>query len=214
MANIPSIDPANLGSLTGSFQQIFNKLLQRTDGVMPATVVSFDRSSAPPRVQVQPAIKIRTTDGSQIPRAQIASVPVCRIGGGGAFIDFNLSPGDTGLLFACDRDISLFLQNKTASTPNTDRIKSFSDSFFLPIVLNSGIIDPENAEFAVFQNQNGSISIAIQSDKVKIKGNLAVNGDVEIDGNLTINGAFNMSGDMYVDGNIEASGSITPNVPP
>lgn len=214
MANIPSIDPANLGSLTGSFQQIFNKLLQRTDGVMPATVVSFDRSSAPPRVQVQPAINIRTTDGSQIPRAQIASVPVCRIGGGGAFIDFMLNPGDFGLLFACDRDISLLLQNKTASTPNTNRIKSFSDSFFLPIILNDGIIDPENVESAVFQSQNGSISLAIQSDKVKIKGGLTIVGNVEIDGDLTINGAFTMSGDMYVNGNIEASGSITPNVPP
>lgn len=218
MANIPSIDPANLGSLTGTFQQVFNKLMQRIDGVMPATVVSFDRNSNPPRAQVQPAIHIKTTDGSPMTRAQIASVPVCRMGGGGAFIDFNLAPGDFGLLFACDRDISLFLQNKTASTPNTNRVKSFSDSFFLPFILNGGIIDPENREFTVLQNLNGSISIALQSDKIKVKGDLTVEGDLEVNGNVVINGKLNVVGasywvgDMYVDGNIAASGTITPGV--
>ena len=220
MANTPSINPADFGSLVGTFQHIFNKFLQRVDGVLPATIVSFDRSSNPPRAQVQPAIHIRTTDGDQITRAQIASVPVCRIGGGGAFIDFNLSPGDFGLLFACDRDISLLLQNKKASTPNTNRVKSFSDSFFLPIVLNNAIIDPENSNFPVFQKSDGSVSISIQSDKVKVKGDLTVEGDLEVNGNIIINGKLNvigasyLVGNLYVDGEIAASGAITPNVPP
>jgi hypothetical protein len=188
--NIPSIDPANLGTLIGTFEHIFWKNMQSVNGVMPATVIAYDRNSNPPRAQVQPAINIKTTDGQSIPRAQIVNVPVCRIGGGGYFIDFNVKPGDFGLLFTCDRDISLFLQNKKASAPNTNRIKNFSDSFFLPIVLKNATIDPENSELAVLQNEDGSICIAIHPDKVKIKGKL------------------------YVDGDIEASGNITPNVPP
>ncbi len=212
--NIPSVDPANLETLTGAFHHIFSKLLQRVDGIMPAVVVSFDRSSNPPRAQVQPAIHIRTTDGSQVPRAQIASVPVCRIGAGGAFLDFNLKRGDMGLLFACDRDISLFLQNKPASTPTTYRVKSFSDGFFLPLMLNNAIIDSENSEYPVFQTSDGSICIALQTDKVKIKGNLTLQGNLEVDGDMILKGKLTTSGDVYVSGNISAGGSITPNVPP
>ena len=190
MANKPSIDPANIGSLVGTFDHIFLKNIQAIDGVIPATVVAYDRNSSPPRAQVQPAINIKTTDGQSQPRAQIVNVPVCRIGSGGYFLDFNVKPGDYGLLIACDRDISLFMQNKTASAPNTYRVKSFSDSFFLPIVLKSATIDSENSEFAVLQNEDGSVCISIQTNRVKIKS------------------------DLYVDGNIQASGSITPDVPP
>ena len=188
--NIPSIDPANIGTLVGTFQHIFGKFMQGVDGIMPATVIAYDRSQNPPRAQVQPGINIKTTDGQQFLRAQIASVVVCRMGAGGAFIDFPLKPGDIGLLFACDRDISLFMQSKAPSAPNTNRVKNFSDSFFLPIASKDVIIDSENAELAVLQTDDGAICIALHPDKVKIKGNL------------------------YVDGTIEASGTITPGVPP
>ena len=80
--NYPDIDPANNGSLAGVMQFAFYKLLQSTDGMLPATVIAYDRATN--RVQVQLSIAVVTTTGAQISRPQIASLPVMLLGGGGS----------------------------------------------------------------------------------------------------------------------------------
>ena len=209
----PSIDPANYDSLTGAFRFIFKKLLQSTDGMLPAQVVQYDRTEN--QVQVQPLIKMVDTNGQQIRRAQIASIPVFQIGGGGFLLNFNLKPGDLGWIKANDRDISLFQQFFTESPPNTYRIKNFADSVFFPHVMTGYTIDPEDAENAVLQSLDGTVKISFGTGIIKIAAPIV---DIEATtANITattvnIIAATNITGNLFVDGNIEATGTITPGV--
>jgi hypothetical protein len=187
-------------------------MIQSIDNVLPAKVINF-KSGPPDYVQVQPLIKVLGTDGASVSRAQISSVPVCQIGGGGYVIRFNIMPGDHGLLIACDRDISLYMQSGQESQPNTYRKKDFSDSFFLPIVMRDYLINSEDMGNAVLQNIGGSIRISLFSDKVKITGNSEFADDVLIAGNLTVSGKIKVLGDINCGGNITAAGTITPGIP-
>jgi len=202
----PSLDPANTGTLTGLLKMGFNKMMQNTNNCLPAKIVAYDRTTN--RAQVQPLISLLATDGTLTPRAAIASVPVVQYGGGGFILSFNLKPGDLGWIEACDRDISLFLQNYKESGPNTQRIHDFADSKFHPDVMTGYTIAEEDEENAVLQTLDGSVRISIFPDKVKITA-----PTLEVDGNLQLTGETTLTGDLRVNGNITASGDITPNVP-
>ena len=84
----PSIDPANNTSLVGSITFAFKKLMQGLNGMLPAQVINYDRSTN--RVQVQLLINVVATDMTQVPRPQLASLPVFVFGGGGFRLSFPL----------------------------------------------------------------------------------------------------------------------------
>ena len=223
----PSVDPANEDSLAGTFKHAFNKLLQSVDGMLPARVVAFDRKKN--RVQVQPLIMVLSTNRETVSRAQLASIPVLQIGGGGYMMNFNLTPGDLGWILASDRDISNFLQSYAEAQPNTLRKNDFADSLFIPNIMHNFNILDEDEEHAVLQSVDGAVRIALWPDKVKITPELLVAGDVVIQGDLTVEGAtatnggltstgggansIVINGNVRAVGNIEATGNITPHVP-
>lgn len=200
--NNPSIDPANNGTLSGMMQFCVNKILSRVDGALPAKVVAYDRETN--RAQVQPLIAMVTTDQTIISRAQIASVPVFQFGAGNFMLSFNLMPNDLGWIIANDRDISLFLKNYQESKPNTNRIHSFSDAFFLPDVMTNYTISPEDEQNAVLQSRDGTVKISLGIGKIKISAPI-----VEIDSVTTV---VMTTPVLAVNGNITATGSITPGV--
>lgn len=193
--NIPSINPADNDSLAGSIQFAYNKMMQQTDGMLPAQVVSYDRASN--RASVQLLISLITTDGSIIPRAQLASVPVLILGGGGFSISFPIQEGDLGWLVASDRDISLFLQSYVSSQPNSLRVKQFSDGLFIPDVMKSWNSSTNNEDDFIIQNESGTISISMTSTSIDIVAPVAVNITTPV---------------LAVVGNITATGTITPGV--
>lgn len=162
----PSINPADTGGMAGMFNLIMRKNGMKTDDMLPAKVIAFDRASN--RAQVQPMVMVLTTANEKVQRAQIASVPVLQIGGGGFMLNFNLNPGDMGWIKASDRDISLFLANGAEDVPNTDRIHSFEDGLFIPNVMTGFAIAGEDEENAVFQNLDGSVRISLWENKIKI----------------------------------------------
>lgn len=162
----PSVNPPNTGSLQGMMEHVMQKVLQRTDDMLPATVIDFDRATN--RARVQPQILMVNTDGQSIRRAAVASVPVFQIGAGGFVLNFNLKAGDLGWIKASDRDISLFMQSFQESPPNTFRLHSFEDGVFFPNVLSGFTINSEDAENCVLQTLDGSQRIAIWEDRVKI----------------------------------------------
>lgn len=164
--DIPSVDGANLGTLNGAFREILGKFLQNIDDMLPAIVVSYDRANQ--RVQVQPLIMVLKTNGAPVPRAPLAELPVFQIGAGGFVLNFNLKPGDLGFIKASDRDISLFLQSYSQSTPNTFRKHSFEDAIFLPAPLAGIQINGEDEENCVLQTLDGKQRIAIWSDRIKM----------------------------------------------
>lgn len=213
----PSIDPADDDSLLGMANTILRKFLQRVDDMLPARVVSYDRATN--RASLAPMVALLTTAGTQVARAQVASVPVLLLGGGGHMLSFNLKPGDFGWLKACDRDISLFLQSWGSGPPNTLRMHTFEDSLFIPDAMRGYAINGEDEANVVLQTLDGKYRIAVSDDHVKITAGQA---HVMIeDAQVTIQAAqINLNGNVSSGGgpgtpdlHLTASNSITLTAP-
>lgn len=213
----PSRDPANDGTLVGMLKQFAQKNLQNMDDCLPAVVIAFDRVAN--RATVQPMIKVLGTNGQSISRAQIASVPVFQIGGGGFMLNFNLKPGDLGWIKATDRDTSLYLQGCTEQQPNSQRMHSFNDGVFLPQIMQGFTIDPEDAENAVWQTLDGTVRVALWSDRVKITAPRTVveSPVVEVEASTsvlitspttTIDGELVVTGDVQMDSKLHVTDTI------
>lgn len=221
---IPSLNPSNNGTLIGTFRQVMSSMMLNVNGLLPAQVIAYEPSNTGDRVQVQPLIPMVDTAGNAIQRAQVASIPVIQIGGGGFIIRIPLNVGDLGWIMANDRDISLFLQNYQVSPPNTYRTFSFSDGIFLPAQMTGYTIADEDLTNAVIQNLDGTVKISLNSVDstltltapiVQVNGALSVSGAIDANG-INISGGItpNVIGDLFVDGYIQATGPITPDVPP
>lgn len=157
----PSFDPANRGDLAGTIRFVLTKFLQGLDDMLPAKVISYDRVTN--RAQVQPLIAIVTTGDTQVQRAQVASIPVLQLGGGGFVISCPLNAGDLGWIKANDSDISLFLQFLQNSPPNTARLHSFEDGLFIPDTMFKGVTIADEGAL-VIQNVAGTVGISINEN--------------------------------------------------
>lgn len=192
--NIPSKDPADEGSLGGALRSVFRKLMQGTDGMLPATVVSYDRTANV--ATVRPLIALLTTSGETVKRAQVAQVPVIALGGGGFVINFPLQAGDRGWIEASDRDISLFLQSGDDAAPNTLRLHSFEDGRFIPDLYAAFDVSEVAGDAMTIQSTNGAVRLELSPAGIKMTApdvtintdQLTVNGNVVTVGTLTNNG--------------------------
>ncbi len=197
---IPSRNPVNDDTLTGTFKEILKKFLQSTDDMIPAKILEYDRTAN--RARVQPLIQVLTTNGDRITRAEIPSIPVILLGGGGFFISFHLPAGSLGFIKASDRDISLFLQSYEDNPPNTNRLHSFEDSLFIPDVMKGHTINAEDDQAMVIQNLDGTVRFSLNDSRIKLTvgsstmtitdglttldaSNLQVNGDIGSTGTIT-----------------------------
>lgn len=216
MTNNPSLNPADNGSMAGTLQFVFKKLLQSVDNLLPAQVIEYDRANN--RVSVQILISMITTSNTLVPRQQISSIPVLVMGGGGYFMSYPLKTGDLGWIAANDRDISLFLQNYAQAAPNTNRIKSFSDAVFIPDIMHGYTIDGADSEKMVIQDANGDTKITLGDGEINLQSgdiNIMIdNSSAEINSpSITIDmGAPTNS--INLNGGITATGDVlAPNIP-
>ena len=166
MKNPPSINPSSSSTLSGAFKHIGGKMSQRTDDMLPAIIISYDRATN--RAIVQPQIKMISTNGDVIVRNQLASIPIMQFGGGGFVLNFPLNNGDLGWIKATDRDISLFLQSYTQVQPNTDRVHNFSDGVFIPDVMKGYSISGADSNNAVLQSLDGTIKISFGASGITV----------------------------------------------
>lgn len=162
----PSLDPADADSMLGMARMVLQKFLQGVDDMLPAIVVSYDRTKN--RAKVRPLIRMVTTDGRQVGRAPLAAVPVFSYGGGGFTLNFPLKAGDLGWIKANDRDISLMLQGGKESPPNTKRLHSFQDAVFIPDVMKGYAIAGEDADNVVLQSLDGTVKVAVGAAGLKL----------------------------------------------
>lgn len=163
----PSGNPADAGSLAGVIRFAFSKIMQQTDDMLPAVVISYNRTTN--RAKVQPLISFVNTLNEVTERAAVGSVPVLQLGGGGFVLSFPIKKGDLGWIKANDRDISKFKQNLSISVPATQRQKTFEDAMFIPDTMFRAVnINGEDAENVVLQSLDGTVRIALFEDKVKI----------------------------------------------
>lgn len=203
-ANNPNIDPADNDTLAGVIRFAFSQLMRNVDGMLPARVLAYDRTAN--RVQVEIMIAMVTTSGQQVSRAQIANIPVINIGGGGYILNFPLKPNDLGFIIANDRDISLFLQSMVESPPNTQRVKNFADSVFIPSILNGYTINGEDADNAVLQNLDGTVRISLGTDSVTISASANVTIDAPV---TTVTGELVVEGLTRTQAGLAVSGIAT-----
>jgi hypothetical protein len=193
--SIPSKSPAIDGNLGAAFAFIFQKLLEQTDGQLPAEVISYNRVTN--RATVRPLISIVSTNGTRHGRAPIAAVPVLALGGGNFFINFPLGPGDRGWIEASDRDISLFLQSAQMSPPNDGRLHSFENGRFVPDAFDSYTFTPD-AGALVISSYDGTTRLVLSEGKIQVFApDIQLNGQtVEINAttSVTVNtGAYNIN---------------------
>ena len=215
----PSINPTNYGSLTGVLNFALTKFLQGVDDMLPAQVVSFNRTTN--MAQVQPLIPMVTTDNIILQRAAIQSVPVVQLGGGGFLLNFPLQSGDLGFIKANDRDISLFVQSWSSAIPNTARKHSFEDAVFIPSCLTGFTIAGADAANLVIQNLAGTVKISLSGNSVSITApnivnitapqiNLNASTDIALN-TPTITQTYSGGGTATFNGSITATGVITGN---
>ena len=177
----PSRNTANDDELAGLFVEVLNKFLSGIDDMLPAIVEQYDPATN--RATVKPLIQKLGVDNSLTTRASLASVPVFQMGAGGYLINVKPKKGDLGWIKANDRDISLFLQSYKESKPNTLRKHDFADSVFFPDAMRGYTADESDG--LSIQSADGNIKISLQSDKVIIKG------ETELEGNLVVTGDVN-----------------------
>ncbi|AWB00255.1 hypothetical protein LCS82_13800 [Vibrio harveyi] len=187
--------PENDDSLEGTFREILRKHDQKFQDMLPAMVISHDRSTVPARVRVRPLISIVDTLGNVRKREEIPNIPVYQLGAGGVFMSFNIEPGDLGWIKANDRDISNFLQSYLDAKPNTMRMHNFSDAVFFPDIMRKYLIAKEDQKAATIQSRDGSVKIALDDKQIRI-ANKAVrfevndnSVDISAPGGVDINGA-------------------------
>ena len=81
---------------------------------LPANVKSYNSDNN--TVTLQPAIQAVLTDNTFLDMPQLFDVPVLELGGNDLSIKIPLKEGDTGIVIFCDRDITLFKQEKKKHT--------------------------------------------------------------------------------------------------
>jgi protein gp138 len=202
----PSVDPANLGSLTGAFREILSKMIQNLDDMLPAKVISYNRTTN--LAEVQPLIMVIKTDTTIQARATVASIPVLQLGGGNFMLNFNINPGDIGFIKANDRDISLFMQSFTQTPPNTYRKHSFSDAIFIPAPMHNMTINSEDASNVVLSTLDGTQRVAIWPNQIKITSNSLVIIDApvtEFTGVITTGTNVGYGGTATINGTLTAT---------
>lgn len=154
--------------LTSNIRLFFESFVKESlDDMLPCKVVAHDRDTN--RVDLQPLIMLKATDGTKMNRQIIKNIPVFRFGGGGFFISVPIKVGDFGWIKANDRDISLMIQSGgNADIPNTKRLHSFNDGLFFPDTLKEWVIDGKNANALVISSMDGSTCIAVDNGRVEV----------------------------------------------
>ena len=177
-----------LGKQTDKLDVLLNSLKKniffKLNVCLPANVIKYNSSNN--TVDIQPSIQVVLTDNKFMDMPQIFDVPVLELGGKGLSVKIPLQTGDTGIVIFCDRDISLFKQEKKNTQPNTLRKHDLADGIFIPMKFgNSG-----SSNISI-QNTDGSVKFEITSSGINVKGNIVVDGeitatDVKTDTNISL----------------------------
>lgn len=186
-----------------------------SDQLLPAIVQSFDRENNV--AVIRPLIQWVDVGNGLHDRHPLAQINVLSLGGGGFHISFPLAAGDLGWIIASDRDISLFKQSLDTAAPNTGRLHSFEDGWFVPDVFRKYTIDGADTDAMVIQSVDSLTRISIKNGVVEITAptSLTVTSpETTFTGNVTVNQNLNVDGTETVTGLLTANGGLNvPNAP-
>lgn len=178
--------------------KIIFKCVRKVRVSMPAKIERVDASTGLLHVKVS---LVSIINKKEVEQPIIVSVPTVFPRSETSSFSFPLKRGDEGLLIFADRDISQWVRfglNRVSS----DRAHSLNDAIFIPGLKGGGYKLPErelkisHKGTEISLKDDGQVIIYSASSKVKIKG------DLEVDGKLTT------SDDVSVQGKVEASGDV------
>ena len=172
----PSYAPPCEDSESSAFDYISRQINLRLEVCQPAIVKSYDREKN--TVTVVPAITEPTATGEFVERCEI-DVSVLSPCGGGFVMNFPLKEGDTGWLLASDRDISLFKQQRTVINPNTYRVHTLEDAFFIPDRVNNFKVENEDNANVVIQSLDKNVKISMGEKEIKLTTKNSTNGQTD-----------------------------------
>lgn len=139
---------------------------------LPANVISYNATENTADLQI--AIQEVLMNNKFIDMPQIFDIPVLELGGNDLSVKIPLKAGDTGIVIFCDRDITLFKQEKKNTQPQTLRKHDLSDGIFIPMKFgNSG------SSNIVIQSADGSTKFEVTSSGINIKGNVTIEGNIQ-----------------------------------
>lgn len=177
---------------------------------LPARVSSYDRVANIATLVPQIMTTVRSTTGTDLIRNQrvaIPGIPVLSLGAGNFHINFPVKEGDLGWIYACDRDISLFLQSLTAQPAGLEGAShKFSDAIFIPDTYRNYTINAEDADAMVIQSVDGATRVSIRADNIKVTAPVKV----QIDAPLTeVLHDLHIMGNMTTDGDVQLQKNVT-----
>jgi len=205
-----SYNPADGQTLPGIFDLFMRQYLGGRLGVMqPVQVVSVSGKFA----DVKPLIAKYNTLGQQIPITDgdiIPNVPVCQPYGANGRFQFQVAPGDQGLLIACNWDVSKYKVAHTAAPVGSRRMFNWSDGFFIPLDFQDmpdGLLIDNGSSIAVKPD-----GITATTQTFTIEGNVVVNGNITCSGDTTVSGEVTgknvkLSTHMHL---VPTAGTVTP----
>lgn len=186
--------PEDSKTVGSTLRFIQNAISMDIECCLPAIVESYDRVAN--TATVRPAIMstVRPTTGGDLLRQNRKAIPdiqVLSMGAGNFHINFPIKKGDLGWIYACDRDITLFLQTLQDQPSGSDGAShKFCDAIFIPDVMRNYTINEEDAEALVIQSTDGATRLSIQpAGKIKLTAPIKVTidaPDTEITGNLKV----------------------------
>jgi hypothetical protein len=193
--------PGDDQSLASTLRFIQRAIEMDMENCLPCRVMAYDREAN--RATVRPAIMstVRSTVSTDLirkNRVEYPDIPVLSLGAGGFHISFPVKKGDLGWIYACDRDISLFLQSLTEQPAGLDGPShKFSDAIFIPDVFSKYNINEEDEGALVIQSTSSATRISIREDNIKITAPVKVQLDTpltEILHDLTVSGNLSVAG--------------------
>lgn len=202
--------PGDDQSLASTMRFIQRAIEMDMENCLPCRVMDYDRAAN--RATVRPAIMstVRSTESTDLirkNRVAIPDIPVLSLGAGGFHISFPVKRGDLGWIYACDRDISLFLQSLTEQPAGLDGAShKFSDAIFIPDVFSKYTINEEDEGALVIQSTSSATRISVREDNIKITAPVKVQLDTpltEILHDLTV------SGNTILEQNLSVTGPAT-----
>ena len=141
---------------------------------LPGKVVQYDNALqvADIRPMVKRAVPVDDEGGhiaEELP--VIPSVPVCFPRGGGFFVSFPVTAGDTGLLVFCERDITAWRTTGENSDPGDLSMHDLSNAVFFPgLHTRAGhLTDASGSTMKL--GKNGGLNVTITSVQAEVGGN-------------------------------------------
>lgn len=187
--SIPSYNPSDIQDRAGFLKFFGSKLSSKIQKVIPAQIISYDRSANRAVIKVL-ALDITST-GEKLEMKPIPNIPVLNLAGGGFVFSFPVQEGQIGWLICADKDISVFKSVLSLFTPASYRQHQYEDGFFVPDNLNGFEVPANEANAVILTSLDGATKITLQNGQAVITASSTV-----INGNLTVNGTITASGDV------------------